>query len=125
MRPIDGERLHDAALLSGSKLHDRTQEQGLCAADPKHADDWFLPEPQATSTRARASYEREAERLCGPCPVRAECLELALRTEADRLGWGVWGGLAPWQRRRLVDARRRAAGSDAAVETIRALTEAA
>jgi hypothetical protein len=125
MRRFDDTQIRDAARLSSRDLQSRTERQGLCTRDPDHADDWFLPEPHATSRRARAAYEREAERLCGPCPVRAECLELALRNEAERASWGVWGGLAPWQRNSLVAARRRVADADAAAATIRALSEAA
>jgi WhiB family transcriptional regulator, redox-sensing transcriptional regulator len=50
-----------------------------------------------------------AERLCGGCTVRDECLELELRI-AGRSTVGVWGGLTDddrralfplWERRRL------------------------
>jgi Transcription factor WhiB len=123
---IDAHSLREAAMLSSRKLQDRTEQRGLCAGDPEHADDWFLPEPHAPSSRARMAYEREAERLCSPCHVRAECLELALRTEATRPAWGIWGGLAPWQRAPLVRARKLAADADdIAATTIRVLTEAA
>lgn len=41
-----------------------------------------------------------AAQLCAGCPVRAECLELELRTAgADTVG--VWGGLAEDDRRAL------------------------
>ena len=114
---IDAHTLREAARLSSRRLQDRTEQRGLCAGDHEHADDWFLPEPQAPSTRARIAYEREAERLCSSCPVRAECLELALRTEATQPAWGIWGGLAPWQRTPLVRARQRAAGADEVAAT--------
>lgn len=118
-------RLREAAELRSSELRDRTQRQGLCAGDPEHADDWFLPEPATTSTGARLAYEREAERLCSPCPVRAECLEVALRNEVGRPSWGIWGGLAPWQRVLLIRARRSVAQTEVADATSRALAGAA
>ena len=40
-----------------------------------------------------------AVRICGGCPVRAECLEWALET---RVRYGVWGGTTERDRRRLV-----------------------
>lgn len=44
------------------------------------ADLWFAESP--------AELER-AKQLCGPCPVKAECLAGALAREEP---WGVWGG---------------------------------
>lgn len=75
-------------------------------------DAWFPTEPHEDYPAARARYERQARELCGGCPVRAECLELALRDEAQRgvKRHGIWGGTAPWERQRLHRARvRRAA----------------
>ncbi|MEQ4209627.1 WhiB family transcriptional regulator [Actinopolymorpha sp. B9G3] len=125
MEYIDEGRLAEASRLTESVLRERTQRNADCSRDPKRADDWFLPEPPATSPRARASYERTAERLCAACPVRPECLEFALRRESGQRAWGIWGGLAPWQREPLVRARRSAAPEELAAATIRALSEAA
>ncbi|GLZ34852.1 transcriptional regulator WhiB [Lentzea sp. NBRC 105346] len=44
-----------------------------------------------------------AKRVCGNCPVRAECLEHALQHNEKH---GVWGGLTERQRRRLQERRR-------------------
>lgn len=43
-------------------------------------DLWFAEEP--------ADLER-AKSLCGSCPIRRECLALALERAEP---WGVWGG---------------------------------
>jgi WhiB family transcriptional regulator, redox-sensing transcriptional regulator len=53
-----------------------------------------------------ATSEEEAEALavCATCPVRAQCLEYALR---NREANGIWGGTTPEGRRRL--RRQRAA----------------
>lgn len=55
-------------------------------ADP----DVFFPE--------KGGSTREAKRVCGECPVRRECLAYALDNDER---WGVWGGLAERERRKL------------------------
>jgi WhiB family redox-sensing transcriptional regulator len=42
--------------------------------------------------------EAEALALCATCPVRAQCLEDALR---NREIYGIWGGTTPEERRRI------------------------
>lgn len=42
---------------------------------------------------------REAKEMCATCPVRNQCLEYALRNDER---WGVWGGLLPEERQRLM-----------------------
>lgn len=44
----------------------------------------------------------EAKKVCGRCPVRAECLDFALATQQVH---GVWGGLSEEERRPLVAAQ--------------------
>ena len=44
------------------------------------SDLWFAERPSALE---------EAKALCGPCPVRLECLIAAIER---REPWGVWGG---------------------------------
>lgn len=39
-----------------------------------------------------------AKRVCGECPVRAECLRHALETVEPH---GIWGGLTEWERAKL------------------------
>lgn len=61
---------------------------------------WF---PSIASMRAWDDVEAPGKVVCRSCPVRQPCLEAALeRGEPD----GVWGGLDPWERRRLVRSRR-------------------
>lgn len=63
--------------------------QALCA---ETAPDAFFPEP----------YDRHAaeaaKRVCAQCPVQAECLAFALRTNQQE---GIWGGLTRGQRQKL------------------------
>jgi WhiB family redox-sensing transcriptional regulator len=42
--------------------------------------------------------EAEALAICAECPVRAQCLEYALRGRESN---GIWGGTTPEQRRRI------------------------
>lgn len=49
-----------------------------------------------------------ARRICAECPVRAMCLEYALRNRIDH---GVWGGTSERERRRILRQRRLAAGA--------------
>ncbi|MFI7626478.1 WhiB family transcriptional regulator [Microbispora rosea] len=79
---------------------------------------WLPPEPTPQRNEPaealiakREQYEALAQQFCKPCPVRAECLELALREEAQLFRtWlhSVRGGTAPWQRLNLIVQRRRA-----------------
>jgi WhiB family redox-sensing transcriptional regulator len=55
----------------------------------KDADQWF-PE--------KGGGTRAAKRICGTCPVQAECLADALERDER---FGVWGGLSERERRRL------------------------
>lgn len=47
-----------------------------------------------------------ARKLCATCPVKAPCLEYALRNRIDH---GVWGGASERERRRILRQRRQAA----------------
>ena len=86
--PAAAEALAALAVEDGPQVW---QAEALCAtADP---DAWF-PE--------RGDSVQEAKRICGMCPVRAECLEYALKHD-DR--FGIYGGFSPQERRQL----RRAA----------------
>ncbi len=44
-----------------------------------------------------------ARRICAECPVKAPCLEYALRNHIDH---GVWGGASERERRRILKRRR-------------------
>lgn len=44
-----------------------------------------------------------ARRICETCPVKAPCLEYALRNRIDH---GVWGGTSERERRRILRQRR-------------------
>jgi WhiB family redox-sensing transcriptional regulator len=46
--------------------------------------------------------ERVAKEVCRSCPVRAQCLEMALEHEEPV---GVWGGLSETERTKLLRTR--------------------
>jgi hypothetical protein len=58
--------------------------------DPQEVTELFFP-----ATKQPKSY---AERLCGGCPVRTECLEWALQTDSR---FGVFGGITETARVKL------------------------
>jgi WhiB family redox-sensing transcriptional regulator len=58
----------------------------------------FFPASDAAAEAAKA--------ICAACPVREECLEFALATRPSD---GVWGGLTPIERHRLIRRRQKAA----------------
>lgn len=62
--------------------------------------------PEGTAGPARSQVVR-ARQVCEPCPVRMQCLAFALE---HSLGYGVWGGTTPEERRsiRYVLVRRQA-----------------
>lgn len=60
-----------------------------CAADPEA---WYEP-----------AQEQAAKTACGYCPVRNNCLALALAADEP---WGVWGGYTETERQRLNTGRQ-------------------
>jgi WhiB family transcriptional regulator, redox-sensing transcriptional regulator len=68
--------------------------RGLCTGEDPDA---FFPSHGDPGT--------VAQRICGICPVRNDCLRYA--TEADE--HGIWGGLDQDERRNLLRRQRRAA----------------
>lgn len=79
-----------------SRIRSNTEwiEYALCRRVPAE----FYPD---TADRAAAA---EAKRVCAACLVRTACLDYAIRQNEIH---GVWGGLAPHERRALKDARRQ------------------
>ena len=65
--------------------------------------DVFFPTSEAATGPATA--------ICAACPVRGECLEYAIATRQPE---GVWGGLTPVERHRLLRRRQKAARKERA-----------
>lgn len=77
------------------------EDQAACAGEDL---DLFFP---PTGGDSPALIGR-AKAICAGCAVRMECLEFAVRND---ISYGVWGGLAPAERRRLRAQRRRASAA--------------
>ena len=73
--------------------------------------DLFFP---IGSTGSAVLQVHEAKRVCADCPVRADCLDWAVKLNVDH---GVWGGLSEEERRSLKrrQTRKRAASAAGAV----------
>jgi WhiB family redox-sensing transcriptional regulator len=58
------------------------------------------------SSELDSAYD-EARLICETCPVWRDCLTDALvRERENRSRWGMWGGLTPTERERLVTIGR-------------------
>jgi WhiB family transcriptional regulator, redox-sensing transcriptional regulator len=66
------------------------QRDGACSGRADHAD-WWFPQNGQSADPARAA--------CARCAVRVECLAYAI--DANIID-GVWGGLTPSERRKLL-----------------------
>ncbi|MDP9864033.1 MULTISPECIES: WhiB family transcriptional regulator [Streptosporangium] len=73
-------------------------EDALCGADPElhTGPDAFTGEP----ADERAAREQVAREVCAECPVRALCLNRAVRLRPDD---GVWAGLTAAEVNELAD----------------------
>lgn len=93
-----------------SVMYPERQHHGRCSNDPDVAE------------LQRLGYVDTIEKIvawevCGPCPIRLDCLEFALNTSKME-DHGVWGGQSRRQRvmlrRERVRRRRELAASSAA-----------
>ncbi|MET9606814.1 WhiB family transcriptional regulator [Streptomyces sp. NPDC006512] len=62
--------------------------------------------PAGERGEERDERDEAAKRVCAGCPVRAACLDHALRT---REPFGVWGGLTEEERRAMLGSSSRPA----------------
>lgn len=53
-----------------------------------------------------AGRNERVQKLCDPCPVKAECLEFARVTETPKLRHGIWGGVSAREREVMFDGRK-------------------
>lgn len=71
---------------------------------------WWHPGNGVLSGRAPVNHDAaKALHICRGCPVRELCLEYGLRVDRqESVQQGIWGGMLPWQRARLLKIERRA-----------------
>ncbi len=71
--------------------------RAACSTSRLNPDDWYPVSVPVAAARGEAAA---AIAVCAACPVRGECLELALRNWG--IGqFGVWGGTVPTEREKL------------------------
>jgi WhiB family redox-sensing transcriptional regulator len=72
------------------------QTQALCRGNHSHL---FFPPSTFERKDERERREERAKAICKVCPVKAECLDYAVRI---REPYGIWGGLTEPDRRTAV-----------------------
>lgn len=75
-----------------------TSPRARCVNPAIHPDEWFPLASEPAKAREQASA---ALALCAACPVRAACLELALRHWRGAGQHGIWGGTLATERAAL------------------------
>jgi WhiB family transcriptional regulator, redox-sensing transcriptional regulator len=88
-RPNNAAR--DVACIPILNLPSKDGWAGRAACAGTNPNIWFCEDRGATYTEART--------ICAACPVKVECLAWAVETNTQ---YGMWGGKAPWERKRLV-----------------------
>ena len=76
------------------------QAQAACRGGDTNS---FYSDSLRGNTRIR--QEEAAKRVCAGCPVMANCLRWALKTEEP---YGVWGGLTTEERQEVLAGQRTA-----------------
>lgn len=75
-------------------------KNGACVG---HPTEWWFP---AKAPRREDWINiRIARQICESCEVRVECLEYAIEAEEH---YGIWGAMAPEQRKLEIRRRRKA-----------------
>lgn len=99
--------MKDSVFSSLSKSAPDTADHGdkwrINAACRTADPDLFFPNGE--TGRAVLAQEAEAKAVCGPCPVREQCLNWAMTNGQNT---GVWGGMSPKERYNLRRQQARA-----------------
>jgi len=88
-------------------------EKAHCITIPD--PDYFFP----TTMDEIAAAEPIIKRICSKCPVRIECLEMALENQEV---YGYFGGVSPEERRKM-SSGRNSIGRPSSKEVIRLMDE--
>ena len=98
MSPPSGVGTGPASLTDEELQNFVTSPLAGCAGAALDPDEWYPIAAKAARARTEAT---RALAVCAGCPVRAECLELSLRTWSGAGQHGIWGGLVEADRNAL------------------------
>lgn len=102
---IDCAVLSRETVMSFRELVKIVNERGACVTAEK-ADAWFRELPRGPG--AREIQRRQAQQACAGCPVRTECLSVALTHEIEsEMSWGIWGGVCARDRQETIEKAQR------------------
>jgi WhiB family redox-sensing transcriptional regulator len=85
--------------VSAQRVEDDWQLRAACRG-PHSAV--FYPPSSFERRDEKAAREVRAKEICRTCPVKAPCLEYALKIRENH---GIWGGLSESERRNLAASR--------------------
>lgn len=94
------------AVYPNNDLHTAAAVRIDLLARIRERDEAFFPYRREGGAPGKPDPYREARRICRDCPVRAECLKVALDAEVAGPRWGMYGGLNPTERAELVAQQR-------------------
>ena len=96
---------------------DNWRDRAECAK-PEHDPETWFPIYTGTDRATQVDAYRPAYEICRDCPVRAACLDEALRDEGtsnSNKRYGMRGGLTPAQRETAIRKKREARKKSASV----------
>jgi hypothetical protein len=98
--------------MSMRRLVETVFRYGACVTTRKAGsstvDGWFRDEPRGR--KALELQRRYAREACAGCPVRVECLVIALSHEQESgMSWGIWGGVCASDRASALHSARESA----------------
>ncbi|MEV0670961.1 WhiB family transcriptional regulator [Mycobacterium sp. NPDC050441] len=99
-----------------AREHRGTTEHWQGLANCRSADPDMFFHPDGERGDARRHRNLLAKQICTSCPVKGDCLDLAL---ASREGFGIWGGMSEDERAAvLLGANMRPRGRGVHVDRI-------
>jgi WhiB family transcriptional regulator, redox-sensing transcriptional regulator len=82
--------------LSAQRVDDAWQIRAGCRGPQASV---FFPPPTFERKDEKLAREAQAKEICRTCPVKAPCLEYAIRIKEPH---GIWGGLNEAERKQLI-----------------------
>lgn len=88
--------------MKTQRIAEMWQERAACRGPQAVV---FFPPSHPERKDEREAREERAKAICAICPVRAPCLDYALRIHEPH---GIWGGLNELERKQLSTSTSRA-----------------